>query len=61
MKAKELAEQLLNCPDFDVEFCVLARRTTVDHPWADYISYKVCGIEDVLYDNKVITLEVESK
>ena len=61
MKAKELAEQLLKYPGFDVEFDIVARRTTVDHPWAEYIPYRVCGISDVAHDSKIIVLEVESK
>lgn len=60
MKAKELAEQLLQYPDFDVEFDIVARRATVDHPWADYISYRACGISDIGHDSKVIVLEVEA-
>lgn len=59
MKAKELAEQLLKYPDFDVEFTIVARRSTIDHPWSEYVSFKVCGIEDVAHDGKVIVLEVE--
>lgn len=59
MKAKELAEQLLKYPDFDIEFDIVIRRSTIDHPWADHVSYKVCGIADIAHDSKIITLEVE--
>ena len=59
MKAKDLAEQLLKYPDFDVEFDIVACRITIDHPWADYVSYRVCGIEKVMHDSKEIVLEVD--
>ena len=59
MKAKELAAQLLKHPDFDVEFDVVAKRSTVDHPWADHVLFRVCGIEDVAHSSKVIVLETE--
>ena len=61
MKAKELAEQLLKYPDFDVEFDVVTRRSTVAHPWADHVAFRVCGIEDIGYSSMMITLEVEKK
>lgn len=59
MKAKDLAEQLLQYPDFDVEFDIMTRPTTVDHPWAEIVSFKVCGIESIAYDYKVVVLEVD--
>lgn len=59
MKAKELAEQLLKYPDFDVELDIVTRRSTVDHPWAEHVSFRVCGVSDVRHDNKVIVLDYD--
>lgn len=59
MKAKELAEQLLKYPDYDVEFDICTALPTYDHPWPQYQSYKICGIDDVAHSSKVIVLDVE--
>lgn len=58
MKAKELAEQLLKYPDFEVEFDIVTRHATIDHPWADLVSFKVDGIADIAHSSKVIVLDV---
>lgn len=59
MKAKELAELLLKYPDFDIKIDICTERPTYDYPWINYTSFKVKGIEDIAYSNKVIALEVE--
>lgn len=58
MKAKELAEQLLKYPDFEVEFDIVTKHATIDHPWADIVSFKVDRIADIGHSSKVITLDV---
>ena len=59
MKAKDLAEQLLKYPDFNVEFDVCTNITTYDYPWPEYTTFEVTGIADVGHSNKVIVLEVD--
>lgn len=59
MKAKELAEQLLKYPDYDVEFDICTALPTYDHPWPQYQSYRICGIGDAAHSSKVIVLDVE--
>ena len=60
MKAKELAEQLLKNPDFDVQ-CVFAdtSKCSVDYLYPDYHFVNVCGIADIGYSDKVIVLDAE--
>ena len=58
MKAKELAEQLLKYPDFDVEFDICIGHPTYDHPWPQYRSYRIVGVDDIAHDSKVIVLDV---
>ena len=59
MKAKELAEQLLKYPDFDVQFEVCTNITTYDHPWPEYTTFRVEGISDIAHSSKVVVLEVD--
>ncbi len=59
MKAKDLAEQLLKYPDFDVEFDICTATPTYDNPWAHYKSYRVCGIDSVADVSKVIVLDID--
>lgn len=59
MKAKELAEQLLKYPDFDVEFDICTALPTYDRPWPEYQSYRVRGIDGIADVSKVIILDVE--
>lgn len=59
MKAKELAEQLLKYPDYDVEFDICTALPTYDHPWPQYQSYRIRGIGGLAHSSKVIDLEVE--
>lgn len=57
MKAKELAELLLQYPDFDVQVSCLTGGCTLEHPYPEYTVYSVEGIEDIGHSNKVICLE----
>jgi len=59
MKAKELAEQLLKYPDYDVEFDICTAPPTYDYPWPQHQSYRICGIDGVVNISKVIVLDVE--
>ena len=59
MKAKDLAEQLLKYPDFDVKFDVCVNATTYDHPWPEYDTFEVVGIADIERGSKTIVLEVD--
>lgn len=59
MKAKDIAEQLLKYPDFDVEFDMRTDVHTYDYPWPEYTTFKVTGIADIGHSSKVIALEVE--
>ena len=56
MKAKELAEELLKNPDFEVrlDYCDFFVRD-----FADLISLTITGIEDIGYSDKVIVLNYE--
>lgn len=60
MKAKELAEELLKNPDFNVQ-CVFVdiSACSVDHLYPDYHFVNVCGIADIGYSDKVIVLDTE--
>lgn len=60
MKAKELAEELIKHPDYDVEFVYLTLLR--DAPFPDIYSYKITGIADIGHSDKVIVLggEVEN-
>ena len=58
MKAKDLAEQLLKYPDFDVEFDVCIKYPTHDNPYPEFQSFKIVGIDGVAEDSKVIVLDV---
>lgn len=56
MKAKELAEKLLENPDFDV------KAVFVDYfsggSWPKHHTLKVCGIADIGHSDKVIVLDL---
>lgn len=60
MKAKDLAELLLQYPEFEVQciFCDTSK-CTIDHPYPDYHSVNVCGIGDVGWSSKVVVLDIE--
>ena len=60
MKAKELAEELLKYPDFDVELIYMTfKRDGIHTPFPDIYSYKITGVADVEHSDKVIVLEGE--
>lgn len=59
MKAKDLAEQLLKYPDFDVEFDICTHYPTYDRPWPEYQSYRISNVDDIAHSSKVIVVEVE--
>ena len=62
MKAKELAEQLLENPDLDVECDICVEHSTYDNPWPKYRSFRVCGIEGARIDDSAVVaviLDVE--
>lgn len=62
MKAKELAEQLLNYPDFDVELTYMTfKRDGIHTPFPDVYNYKITGIADIGHSDKVIVLNGESE
>lgn len=60
MKAKELAEELLKYPDFDVDFVYSTFiRDGIHTPFPDIYIYKITGVLDVGHSDKVIVLEGE--
>lgn len=60
MKAKELAEELLKHPDFDVELIYMTfERDGIHTPFPDIYNYKIKGIADVGHSDKVIILDGE--
>ena len=62
MKAKELAEELLKHPDYDVEFVYSTFiRDGIHTPFPDIYSYKIIGIADIGHSDKVIVLDGEAK
>jgi hypothetical protein len=58
MKAKELAEKLMEYPYFDVE-CLFADTSgaSADDVFIDYRSIDVIGIADIGYSDRVIVLD----
>ena len=59
MKAKDLAEELLEHPDFDVEFTCIVHNEHTSFP--DYRHYKITGITDIGHSDKVIVLDGEER
>ena len=57
MKAKELAELLLEHPDFEVRGVFVDYFTSSQ--WPRYHNLKICGIADVGYSDKKIVLEID--
>jgi hypothetical protein len=58
MKAKELAEELLKHPDFDVELIYMTfERDGI--PFPDIYKYKIKGIADIGHSDKIIILDGE--
>lgn len=61
MKAKELADELLKYPDFDVELIYMTfKRDGIHTPFPDVHSYKIKGIADIGHSDKVIVLDGEA-
>lgn len=60
MKAKDLANELLKHPDFEVK-CVYVDESVkmVDARWALYRTLKITDVADVGYSSKVIVLATE--
>ena len=56
MKAKELAEKLLEHPDFEVKSIFTDYFSGSTYP--EYRSLKVVGIADICYSDKVIILDL---
>jgi hypothetical protein len=60
MKAKELAENLLKYPDFDVELtCMTFKRDGIHTPFPDIYNYKIKGIADIGHSDRIIVLDGE--
>lgn len=60
MKAKDLAELLLQHPDFEVK-CVICdtSKCSIEHIWPDYEFLNISGIADIGHSDKVIVLDTE--
>jgi hypothetical protein len=56
MKAKELAEKLLEHPDFEVKGIYADNISS--GPWPHYNTFKVYGVADVGHSDKVIVLDL---
>lgn len=60
MKAKDLAKELLEHPDFEVEFIYMTfKRDGIHTPFPDIYSYKITGIADIGHSDKTIILDGE--
>ena len=57
MKAKELAEELMKYPDFEVEFTHMEFH--IHTPFPDIYNYTITGIGDIGHSDKVIILDGE--
>lgn len=61
MTAKELADELLKHPDFDVEFVYSTFiRDGIHTPFPDISCFKITGIADIGHSDKVIILDGEA-
>jgi hypothetical protein len=58
MKAKELAEELLKYPDYEVQTSVCVSLPTYDNPYEKCEYCEVYGIDYVIPEEKVIILDV---
>lgn len=57
MKSKELAEELLKYPDFDVAVRVPISASTYDHPYGEYDMRDIGDIDYVEKSDGIIVLE----
>ena len=59
MKAKELAELLLQYPDFEVQACFAdVSNCSYEKLYPEYYTLSVDGIDDIGHSDKVIVLDV---
>lgn len=58
MKAKELAEELLKYPDYEVQVSVCVGLPTYDEPYEKCETCEVYGVDYVIPEEKVILLDV---
>lgn len=59
MKAKELAEQLLKYPDFEVKFDIDTESAIFSRAYPYLVEFKVNGIDEVANYDNVLFLDVE--
>jgi hypothetical protein len=60
MKAKDLAELLLQYPDFEVQGCFCdTSNCTIEHYYPNYYKFNVIGIADIGHSDKVIILDYD--
>ena len=57
MKARELAEQLMQNPDFEVQAMFVDHDSKGDNAWPNYQTLSVDGIADVGHSSKVILID----
>lgn len=60
MKAKELAELLLQHPDFEVKG-VFSDNENNTEKWPEYKFFDITGIADIGFSDKTIILDYEKK
>ena len=58
MKAKELAEELLNHPNFEVKALVCVGLPTYDEPYAKCEICEVYGVDEIIEEDSVILLDI---
>ncbi len=58
MKAKELAEELLKYPDYEVQASVCVGLPTYDEPYEKCETCEVYGVDEVKEEDGVIILDV---
>lgn len=59
MKAKELAEQLLKYPDFEVKFDIDTETTIFSRAYPYLVEFNVNGVDEIVSRDKIIFLDVE--
>lgn len=58
MKAKELAEELLKCPDYEVQASVCVSLPTYDEPYGKCETCEVYGVDEVKEEDGIIILDI---
>lgn len=61
MKAKQLAEELLKHPDFDVQFMFNETNPRFLPDWSDFRVFENVCIGDIGYSSQVICLDGEER